>query len=168
MNKQQYIKIPETLWNDSRFTAKEVMIICYRLGFADDYFASTKVVADKFGVDVSTVRRAFIKAKKAGLLPNEACDTAREACVYAREACDTARPSVPIGTGSVRIRTHNNPDLPMKTDLLYNSILDNDKIIDKDSSIQKPEPTSNISKDYKKSPSESSDIMDEFNKLFSN
>lgn len=165
MKKEQYIKIPDYLWNDDRFTPQEVMIICYRIGFADEYFASTKVVAEKFGVDESTVRRAFIKAKKAGLLPNEACDTARGACVYAREACDTARPSVRTRTDSVRIRTHNNPVLPMKTDPLYNSILDNDKIVDKDSSIQKPEPTSNISKDYKKSPSE---LMDEFNKLFSN
>lgn len=134
--KEPFIIIPKSLWADERFTAIERMIIAYRIGFADDYKVKNTTVAEAFGVSKRKVEQAFHKAIEHGLIQPEQMlmDTIiQESGSFSANKCSQGANGYSQGANKcshsseqmfAKQRTdvrYNNPDLPMKTEVLYNS-----------------------------------------------
>ena len=70
---EQFLKIPHSVLfvNAKNLTWLEKCIVAYRLSYGDDWFASNKHVAEYFSTTKKTVMQAYERAGKLGILPQE-------------------------------------------------------------------------------------------------
>jgi hypothetical protein len=140
-NKQRFLRIPYEMLRIPDLTKSDLLALAYNQGEWDDgYYASSEHAAEVLSLNITTFRKSVTKLKKLGLWtyrgevikprrysPNreiKALDRALKAPMGELKA-PMGELKAPVGALKALGGEYKNPILPMKNEVLLDSLLDN-------------------------------------------
>jgi hypothetical protein len=131
-SKNQFVRLTYTTLSRTDLTLSEKIILDYRNGFPNKYWAGHYRVSEVLGIPLKTVKNRITNLRKKGLW-KEPDHRPKKGWVGPKKGLVTTTPSPKMGSKESQKEVHKNPVLPMKTEVG----LDSDKIENPEESLER-------------------------------